>query len=266
MNNNFLDNALFRLTTKLTSDLSTIDIYATRADWNLTDDKLSTILQKFKFKVVSKDDDKVFESMRIVSAVANGTIYGLPRYTLTLAVATDGANPTMRGLANSDDGSNIEANRIPARIVSSFPADSPCGIFVGSAEFNELLTAFNANVAIRYASFSCFDKTTDVSIGDGRGFFPIPSKYNGDRLTVAKGFITGTAGTTGNTTIQVYNVTQGYNMLSTPITIASGASIGAGVIDDTKSQVLTDDLLRVDIDGVSTNAPTGLSVNIEFEN
>jgi acetamidase/formamidase len=73
-----------------------------------------------------------------------------------------------------------------------------------------------------------------------------------------------TAGTTGSSTIQIYNETNAADVLSTPITVLSAATTGAGVGDGAEAEVTTGDILRVDIDSVSTTEPKGLLVNIEF--
>jgi len=113
-----------------------------------------------------------------------------------------------------------------------------------------------------------FDATTDVSVGDGRMYFSIPAKFNSHNLTrvYAKVF---TAGTTGTTDIQIYNVTDSVDMLSTKLTIDSGetgsdTAATPAVIDTAHDDVVTNDLLRIDIDAVSTTAPKGLIVVLEF--
>ncbi len=119
--------------------------------------------------------------------------------------------------------------------------------------------------SLKFMQVFCFEGTTDVSVGDGRAYFTIPSKLDGRSLSIANATVI-TAGTTGNTTIQVHNVTNAEDILSTPITIATTETTGAGVIDSGAATVSTRDLLRIDIDSVSTTAPKGLIVNLEFLN
>ena len=77
-----------------------------------------------------------------------------------------------------------------------------------------------------------------------------------------------TAGTTGTTDIQIANVTQGVDILSTKLTIDSGetnsSSAVAAVIDTANDDVATGDVLRVDIDAVSTTPAEGLVVILYF--
>ena len=74
-----------------------------------------------------------------------------------------------------------------------------------------------------------------------------------------------TAGTTNATTIDIYNVTDSQDMLSTAISIASGGTAGtAGTVNASYDDVATGDILRVDVTSMSTTAPKGLMVVLEF--
>ena len=269
-NNEIIDGARFKLATKYEAGDLTVDFYAINEDWNLVNDKLSTVVQSFKLKITSKDDATSFMSIRIASCVANGTIYSLPRYTGTLALATDGANPTMEGLANTDSGTNVVANRIAGRIISEFPADSSCGIYVGNAEYEELRNEFETTINDKVLQTLCFDSTTDASVGNGRMYFVIPEKFDGSDLVRVHARVI-TAGTTGTLDIQIRNVTDSVDMLSTKLTIDSaetGSDTAAtpAVIDVTKDDVVTNDLIAIDIDAVQTTPSKGLIVTLEFQN
>jgi hypothetical protein len=116
--------------------------------------------------------------------------------------------------------------------------------------------------------FQVFPGDYDVETGDGKLYFPIPTKLNGYNLTAvhAKAI---TAGTTGTTDIQIHNVTQAADMLSTKLTIDSG-EIGSdtaatpAVIDTNNDDVATNDTIRIDIDAVSTTPPSGLLLRLGF--
>jgi hypothetical protein len=78
-----------------------------------------------------------------------------------------------------------------------------------------------------------------------------------------------TAGTTGTTDIQIHNATDAQDMLSTKITIDSGetgsdTAAAAAVINTSYDDVATNDLLRIDIDAISTTAPKGLVIRLRF--
>ena len=112
---------------------------------------------------------------------------------------------------------------------------------------------------------------TDLSTGDALNgnFVRIPAKANGMNLTGVAATVF-TAGTTGTTDIQIRNVTDSVDMLSTKVTIDSGETDSStaatpAVIDTTNDDVATGDVLVVDVDAVSTTAPQGLLVELTFE-
>lgn len=108
------------------------------------------------------------------------------------------------------------------------------------------------------------DFTTDVTVADGKVYMPIPAFMAGMNLIRTQAMVI-TAGTTNATTIDIYNVTDGQDMLSTAISIASGATVGTvGTINTTYDDITTNDVLRVDVTTVSTTAPKGLLVVLEF--
>jgi hypothetical protein len=99
---------------------------------------------------------------------------------------------------------------------------------------------------------------TDVAlvVGDDAARFTIPSAFNGWNITS----ITATrkSGGTGVPTIQLRNVTDSVDVLSTKLTIDSGetSSLTAAtppVIDTTKDDVATDDVFAIDVDVAGTN-------------
>ncbi len=105
---------------------------------------------------------------------------------------------------------------------------------------------------------------TNVATGDGKAYLTIPEACNGMNLVRATATVV-TAGTTGASTIQINNVTQAADMLSGVISIASGGTVAtAGTIDTANDDVATNDVLRVDVDSVSTTPPKGLIVVLEF--
>jgi hypothetical protein len=115
-----------------------------------------------------------------------------------------------------------------------------------------------------------FDDSQDVATGNGAGdlFFRVPSTMNGMNL-VAVAACVQTAGTTGTTDIQIHNVTDTADMLSTVITIDSAetdssTAATAAVINAATDDVATGDVLRIDVDAVSTTAPKGLLVELQF--
>jgi hypothetical protein len=116
----------------------------------------------------------------------------------------------------------------------------------------------------RSLSLEVFGGTTDVTIGDGKAYITIPSDINGYNLTRAQATVV-TAGTTNATTVMIHNKTDAQDMLSGAISIASAGTVGTvGTINTTYDDVATNDVLRIDVDSVSTTAPKGLTVVLEF--
>lgn len=112
-----------------------------------------------------------------------------------------------------------------------------------------------------------FDFATDVATGDGKFYFRVPPALNGmDIVNVHAEVIT--AGTTGTTDIQLHNVTDAVDILSTKLTIdstetGSDTAATAAVINTANDDLATNDIVRVDVDAVSTTAPQGLIISFE---
>jgi hypothetical protein len=116
-----------------------------------------------------------------------------------------------------------------------------------------------------------FDDSEDCATGDGAGdlFFRVPSPLNGWNL-VDVAAACQTAGTTGTMDIQIHNVTDSVDMLSTKITIDSGETDSSTaatppVINTSNDDVATADQLRIDVDAVQTTPAKGLLVELTFQ-
>lgn len=114
-----------------------------------------------------------------------------------------------------------------------------------------------------------FGPTTAASTGDGKKYFPIPADLGGMNLVAVHAMVV-TAGTTNLLTIQIHNLTQAADMLSTRITIDStevGSNTAAtpAVIDTANDDVAAYDRIRIDIDAVHTTPSQGLVVALTFE-
>jgi len=122
---------------------------------------------------------------------------------------------------------------------------------------------------VKSVQITCFDYATNTATGDGKGYIVIPASLNGMNLVSVHAKVI-TAGTTGTTDIQIANVTDTQDMLSTKITIDSGetgsdTAATAAVINTSYDDVATNDLLRIDVDAVSTTAAKGLIVTLGFQ-
>lgn len=138
----------------------------------------------------------------------------------------------------------------------------------GDAIDSGLASADVSNALTRVVQVVAVEYSTDTSTGDGKAYFHIPASLNGMNLTTVHAEVI-TAGTTGTTDIQIHNVTDAVDMLSTKITIDSGetgsdTAVTPAVINTANDDVATNDLIRIDVDAVSTTAAKGLIVTMEF--
>lgn len=120
----------------------------------------------------------------------------------------------------------------------------------------------------RSISLQVFDGIDEVTTGDGKAYFTIPEELNGANLTSVHARVI-TAGTTGTTDIQIRNVTDTADMLSTKLTIDSGetgsdTAATAAVINTSTDDVATNDLIAIDVDATSTTEAKGLVVRLQF--
>ena len=121
----------------------------------------------------------------------------------------------------------------------------------------------------RVLSFEVFKAGVNTATGDGKYFFRVPADMNGMNLTGVYGLV-GAAGTTNTTDIQIHNLTDTADMLSTKLTIDSGetnsaTAAAAAVIDTANDDVATGDVIRIDVDQVSSTPATGLFIQLEFQ-
>jgi hypothetical protein len=114
-----------------------------------------------------------------------------------------------------------------------------------------------------------FDSAVSTATGDGKAFFRVPAELNGMNLTgVAMSVYT--AGTTNTTDVQLRNKTDSVDMLSTKLTIDStetdtSTAATPAVIDTTKDDVVTGDVIAIDVDAINTTAAKGLYIEMRFE-
>lgn len=135
-------------------------------------------------------------------------------------------------------------------------------------DLTDITNTFPIYCQNKVVSIQVFGGDSDLEIGDGKAYITIPEECNGMNLVGVHARVI-TAGTTNTTDIQIRNVTDSQDMLSTKLTIDSGetgsdTAATPAVIDTTKDDVATNDLLVIDIDAVSTTAPKGLIVILRF--
>jgi hypothetical protein len=113
------------------------------------------------------------------------------------------------------------------------------------------------------------DMTTDLTTGDGKAGFIVPTKLNGWNLIRAHAGLLTAQSTSGVPTVQIRNATQTADMLTTKVTIdanewTSHTAAAAPVVDAANDDVATGDRILVDVDVAGTGAQ-GLVVILEFQ-
>jgi len=104
--------------------------------------------------------------------------------------------------------------------------------------------------------------------GNGITHVTIPSSLDGKRLASANAHVY-TVGTGGSiTNVQLHNLTDAVDMLSTPITIDlnekdSSTAATQPVVNSSTNLISTGDVIRIDVDAVATNT-LGLEIRMVF--
>ena len=124
------------------------------------------------------------------------------------------------------------------------------------------LTAFTERTLV----VKCVADTIGPSVGNGITHVTIPSTLDGKNLFTAQAHVY-TAGTGSLTTVQLHNLTDGQDMLSTAITIDSGekdsSTAATPSVTGAYNGVSTADVIRIDVDVVATNT-LGLEIRMVF--
>lgn len=131
------------------------------------------------------------------------------------------------------------------------------------------------DLPVQYLQAEVVEPGTEVAAGDGKHYFHIPKGLDGLQLVeVHAEDVTAATGTgTQTTDIQIANVTQSYDMLSTKLTIdedetGSDTAATPAVIDQANQndRVFENDVLRIDVDAVpDTTGGNGLFVSLGFK-
>lgn len=113
------------------------------------------------------------------------------------------------------------------------------------------------------------DKTSDPSLttGDGQFIFEISQDMDLMKLLRVEAYVS-TVSTSGDPTVQIRNITQGVDMLSTKVSIDANEFVSADattppVINAGNAQVAHKDLIAIDVDVAGTGAK-GLGVMLTF--
>ena len=103
--------------------------------------------------------------------------------------------------------------------------------------------------------------------GNGITHFVVPSTLNGKNLLTAQAHVytVGTGGSIAN--VQIHNITTGYDMLSTPITIdlseKDSSTAATAPVLSSNNGISTGDVIRIDVDAVASST-LGLEIRMVF--
>lgn len=150
---------------------------------------------------------------------------------------------------------------------SQLTSDDVAYIVQKMADTDLLPRWMRANGNGRIVQIKAVDDSTVVTTGDGKVIFMITPQFNNLVIVRVYAYVT-TVSSSGALTVQIRNVTQSVDVLSTAITIdqSENTSLTAAtpaVINKTNATVSEGDLIAIDVDGAGTSAQ-GLGVAIVF--
>ena len=168
----------------------------------------------------------------------------------TLTIAGETASATNAGISELATAAETTTGTDTGRTITP---DGLAGSDYGKREIQVLITDPNGNV---------------LETGDGKAHVTIRSIMNGWNLVEVAAHVS-TASTSGLPTIQIHNVTDAVDMLSTLLTIDanekdSDTAATAAVINTANDDVATGDELRIDVDTAGTGTK-GLIVCLIFQ-
>jgi len=171
------------------------------------------------------------------------------------------------------DGNLTNLNDNKLEIISNLDTanmnrDADYIAFVNGAGINKKVLAKDSVFFNRTLIIKVIADTLPTYVGNGIARLTCPSDLSGLYLKSVGAHVY-TAGTTGLTTIKIYNETDGVHMLTTPMTIDSSevdtsTAATPAVISTSIGTITTADVLRFDITTISTTAANGLELRLGF--
>ena len=172
---------------------------------------------------------------------------------------------------NLNSGKDDTVNNLPLDTAMSATADF-IPFYDTAATAVKKITPINSVFFNRTIIIKVLPDAIPTYIGNGIAAITIPLALNDLYLSGVAGTLGAhvyTAGTTGTTDIMLHNLTNAQDMLSTVITIDSGetdsSTAATAPVVNSNNQVSTADVIRFDIDAVSTGtAANGLEIRMQF--
>ena len=173
------------------------------------------------------------------------------------------------------DGNLTNLNTAKQEIIPNLTTDTTIDETVDKFSFYDNSTGTTRSIlpqnvesfAQRTVIIKCVADTIGPSTGDGITHFVVPSTLNGKNLYTAQAHVY-TVGDGGSiTNVQIHNITTGYDMLSTPITIdlseKDSSTAATPSVVGGNNGVSTADVIRIDVDAVA-NSTLGLEIRMVF--
>lgn len=182
--------------------------------------------------------------------------------------ALDGITSTVTELNYTDGVTSAIQTQLDAKLASTAYDDATGAETTTGTSTTKYVSPdglAGSNYGIRTVSVLINDGTA-LTTGDGKAYIRIPDECSGFNLVGARA--SRVAGT-GTLTIQIANVTQAADMLTTKITVDtsetdSSTAAVAVVIDTANDDVATGDRLRIDVDDAGTGT-TWAEVQLAFQ-
>jgi hypothetical protein len=218
---------------------------------------------------VSASDDTVPSAKATKTALDAKAPTASPTFTGTVTLPTE-----LTGVLRADSG--VVSTDSDVTDIVAAASDTAAGK-VELATAAETTTGTDATRAVtpdglagsdygkRVVSILLNDSTA-LTTGDGKAYIRVPDECNGYNLV---GVRASRVAGTGTPLIQIHNVTQAADMLTTRVSIDSGetdssTAVTAAVIDTANDDVATGDRLRIDVDDAGTST-TWCEVQLSFQ-
>lgn len=173
------------------------------------------------------------------------------------------------------DGNLTNLNNAKQEVVPNLIQDASLNAATDKISFYDASTGTSRSILLNGVSVftertlivKCVADGIGPTVGNGITHVTIPSSLNSKNLTNAEAHVY-TVGSGGSiTNVQIHNLTTGYDILSTPITIDlsenDSSTAATPHVIGPNNEVSTGDVIRIDVDAVATST-LGLELRMVF--